>query len=63
MLKTSELKRCDGRYFADVFDLVEPGFALLSLITFAATVLAGCRNAACAADNRAIGTRNGLQLT
>ena len=50
-------------YRFDVFDLVAPLAPLLSLTTFAAGALAGCRNAACAAASRAIGTRNGLQLT
>lgn len=50
-------------YRFDVFDLVAPLAPLLSLTTFAAGALTGCRNAACAAASRAIGTRNGLQLT
>ena len=50
-------------YFADVFDLVAPDFAFVSLITLATTGFGGCRRAAWAAARRAIGTRNGLQLT
>ena len=50
-------------YFADVLDLVAPDFGFASLMTFAATGFGGFRSTAWAAARRAIGTRNGLQLT
>jgi len=46
-----------------VFDLVTGPFATLGLDTLAVGTLAGWRKAAWAAAKRAIGTRNGLQLT
>ena len=49
--------------FETVLDFVAPLAALVSLTTLAEGALAGCRKAAWAAANRAIGTRNGLQLT
>jgi hypothetical protein len=49
--------------FDTVLDFVAPLAALVSLSTLAEGALAGCRKAAWAAANRAIGTRNGLQLT
>jgi len=49
--------------FDTVLDFVAPLAALVSLTTLAEGALAGCRKAAWAAANRAIGTRNGLQLT
>ncbi len=49
--------------FDTVLDFVAPLAALVSLTTLAEGAFAGCRKAAWAAANRAIGTRNGLQLT
>jgi len=58
----SEAKAPNYR-FDTVLDFVAPLAALVSLTTLAEGALAGCRKAAWAAANRAIGTRNGLQLT
>ena len=49
--------------FDTVLDFVAPLAALVSLTTLAEGAFAGCRKAAWAAAKRAIGTRNGLQLT
>jgi hypothetical protein len=49
--------------FDTVLDLVAPLADLVSLTTLAEGAFAGCRKAAWAAANLAIGTRNGLQLT
>ena len=49
--------------FDTVLDFVAPLAALVSLTTLAEGAFAGCRKAAWAAANLAIGTRNGLQLT
>jgi hypothetical protein len=46
-----------------VLDLVTGPLATIGLDTLAVGTLAGCRKAAWAAAKRAIGTRNGLQLT
>ncbi len=58
----SEAKAPNYR-FDTALDFVAPLAALVSLTTLAEGALAGCRKAAWAAANRAIGTRNGLQLT
>ena len=63
-LRMSTIRQQKPNYrFETVLDFVAPLAALVSLTTLAEGAFAGCRKAAWAAANLAIGTRNGLQLT